>query len=155
MRFSTTAAALFSLLTLTTAQRTFNITSALAPGQWKKYRCLSEDKLIKRLPACLTDCQKNADRSDGCAIDDFACHCINYNVYSDLSSSLNPCAFPPALGGSGTCTLAELGQARPIVSDMCNFFNATLYAGYVGCRLKLSPKKTLKIVASEKTVIVS
>jgi len=42
-----------------------------------------------------------------------------------------------------------LFAARPVISDMCNFFNATLYADYVGCPQKLSKKKTYGIIAKE------
>jgi hypothetical protein len=58
------------------------------------------------------------------------------------------------LGGTGTCTLEELGKARPIINDMCNFFNATLYADYRGCKQKLSKKKTYGIVCDEETIAV-
>lgn len=37
------------------------------------------------------------------------------------------------LGGTGSCSLEELGQARGVVTDLCSFFNATLYAADVGC----------------------
>ena len=72
-----------------------------------------------------------------------------------LSKLIEPCAFPADLGGKGTCSFEELSKARPIVQDMCNFFNATLYAGYAGCKNKLSPLKTLKIVASEPVEVVT
>jgi len=38
MKFTTLA--LFSVFSLASADRTFNITSALAKGQWEKYSCL-------------------------------------------------------------------------------------------------------------------
>jgi hypothetical protein len=68
---------------------------------------------------------------------------------------IEPCAFPPALGGTGTCTLAELGQARPVINNMCNFFNATVYADYRKCDrdLKLSKKKTYGILCDEETIV--
>ncbi|KAF1834750.1 hypothetical protein BDW02DRAFT_497573 [Decorospora gaudefroyi] len=149
MRF-TQIAALLSLSAVTSAQLTYNITQAYAKGNWKKYRCLDNAKLSSWLPTCLHACQAEANSKDGCAPDDFACHCVNYTVYSDL---IEPCAFPPALGGSGTCTLAELGQARPIISDMCNFFNATLYADYRGCPQKLSKRKTYEIICGEEVIV--
>lgn len=43
------------------------------------------------------------------------------------------CAFPPELGGTGNCTLPELGQARQVVTDLCNFFNATGYTASAEC----------------------
>jgi hypothetical protein len=58
------------------------------------------------------------------------------------------------MGGTGTCSLAELGAARPVVSDMCNFFNATLYWDYEECPQKLSKGKTYDIVRSEEVVVV-
>jgi hypothetical protein len=50
--------------------------------------------------------------------------------------------------------MADLGVARTVVSDMCNFFNATLYAGYDHCPQKLSKWKTYAIVHSEKVEAV-
>lgn len=63
------------------------------------------------------------------------------------------CAFPPQLGGSGTCTLAELGQIRPVVQDMCNFFNATLYTAYTKCGQRLSPEKTFSVIQGQSITI--
>jgi hypothetical protein len=70
-----------------------------------------------------------------------------------LLQLIEPCAFPAALGGKGTCTLAELGKARPIINDMCNFFNATVYADYRRCEQKLSKKKTYGILCDEETIV--
>jgi hypothetical protein len=39
------------------------------------------------LPACLGQCETNANYKDGCQPDDFACHCVNYDVYSKVISS--------------------------------------------------------------------
>lgn len=75
---------------------------------------------------------------------------IRYQQFSDI---IEPCAFPPQLGGTGTCSLADLGIARPIVSAMCNFFNATQYADYTKCRQKLSPLLTLSVIAHEEIEI--
>jgi hypothetical protein len=36
------------------------------------------------IPECLKDCTRYANANDGCAYDDFACHNINYQVYSDV-----------------------------------------------------------------------
>jgi hypothetical protein len=63
---------------------------------------------------------------------------------------IEPCAFPAALGGKGTCSFEELSKARPIVQDMCNFFNATLYDDYEECDLELSEDKTYEILAEEE-----
>jgi hypothetical protein len=73
-----------------------------------------------------------------------------------IEKLVEPCVFPPELGGRGEgCTLADLGVAQPIVTDMCNFFNATLYAGYLKCprSLKLTPLLTLKAILGEDTVV--
>jgi hypothetical protein len=59
---------------------------------------------------------------------------------------VEPCAFPP----NGACTFEQLGPARPIIQDMCNFFNATLYADYRRCPQKLSKRKTYAIIAEEE-----
>jgi hypothetical protein len=40
------------------------------------------------LPTCLGQCETNANKKDGCEPDDFACHCVNYDVYSKVP-------FPP------------------------------------------------------------
>jgi hypothetical protein len=70
---------------------------------------------------------------------------------------IEPCAFPPEIGGNGTCTLDELGAVRPIVADAGNFFNATLYAAYAesDCEVPLSILETLKIIANEATVVTT
>ncbi|KAL5383171.1 hypothetical protein DPSP01_006146 [Paraphaeosphaeria sporulosa] len=152
MKFS--VAAILATAALTAAQRTYNVTSALAPGQLEKYKCLTTERWLKDfgIPECMHECTREANSKDGCAYDDFACHNINYQVYSDI---IEPCAFPPQLGGSGTCTLEELGAIRPKVADAGNFFNATLYAAYADkhCEVRLSILKTLKIIADEATII--
>jgi hypothetical protein len=63
---------------------------------------------------------------------------------------IESCAFPPDHGGKGTCSSEELLKARPIVEDMCNFFNATLYEDYEECDLELSEDKTYEILAEEE-----
>lgn len=46
------------------------------------------DKLLKLMPpvtaGCLKECQIAANKADGCAENDFTCHCVNYNTYSDV-----------------------------------------------------------------------
>ncbi|KAF2647246.1 hypothetical protein K491DRAFT_723603 [Lophiostoma macrostomum CBS 122681] len=138
--------AFFSLLSVATATRTFNITAALQPGNFDKYHCATTEQVVNLLPSCLASCQRNANANDGCAYDDIACHCVNYVKYSSL---IEPCAFPP----NGSCTFADLTIARPIVNDLCNFFNATLYAAYDKCNQTLSPDLTNCIIAKEDTVI--
>ncbi|KAF1843133.1 uncharacterized protein K460DRAFT_356900 [Cucurbitaria berberidis CBS 394.84] len=151
MRFPVITATLtLTVSSLATAQLTFNITQAFTPGNWEKYRCLDNAKLSLWLPSCLSECQKKANAEDGCAFDDFACHCVNYNAYSDL---IEPCAFPASQGGQGNCTLAELGQARPIIADMCNFFNATVYGDYHGCAQWVTKEKTYQVIAGEEVIV--
>ena len=36
-------------------------------------------------PECLRQCQRDANAADGCAYNDFACHCANYDVYSPVN----------------------------------------------------------------------
>ncbi|KAH6621731.1 hypothetical protein C7974DRAFT_314852 [Boeremia exigua] len=151
MRFSILV--VLSAASLATAQLTYNLTQALAPGNFKKYRCLDNDKLLALMPPvtakCLKTCQIAANKGDGCAENDFACHCVNYNTYSDL---IEPCAFAlpanPAI--NPPCDTNALIAARPIIQDMCNFFNATLYADYRRCPQELSKKKTYGIIAKEE-----
>ena len=115
-------------------------------------------------PECLRQCQRDANANDGCAYNDFACHCANYDVYSPLVEN---CAFPPSLGGTGTCTLEELGEARVVVTDLCNFFNATLYTASAECggrhhrwanygqkKYDLSPEKTFDLIAGQEITIL-
>ncbi|XPS95476.1 hypothetical protein M3J09_004766 [Ascochyta lentis] len=146
MRLSILALAL-TTTSLATAQLTYNLTQALKPGNFAKYRCLDNDKLLALMPPttaqCLKKCQLAANKADGCAENDFACHCVNYTTYSNL---VEPCAFPP----SGSCTFELLGPARPVIQDMCNFFNATLYADYRRCPQTLSRRKTYGIIAEEE-----
>ncbi|KAF1349258.1 hypothetical protein EJ07DRAFT_160036 [Lizonia empirigonia] len=145
MRLSALAIA-FSAAALASAQLTFNITQALKPGNFAKYRCLltrtsNNDKLLALMPPvtakCLANCQAAANKGDGCTENDFVCHCVNYNTYSDL---IEPCAFalPANPATNPPCDQAALFAARPIIQDMCNFFNATLYADYRRCPQKLS-----------------
>jgi hypothetical protein len=46
------------------------------------------ERWIPNVPKCLRECTKKANELDGCAYDDFVCHCINYQKYSDVSHSL-------------------------------------------------------------------
>ncbi|KAI6828980.1 hypothetical protein KC340_g8844 [Hortaea werneckii] len=108
----------------------YNKTAAYAPGQYEKYKCITTEDINDMFPACLRQCQRDANSQDGCAYNDFACHCANYDVYSPIVEN---CAFPPELGGTGNCTLPELGQARTVVTDLCNFFNATGYTASAEC----------------------
>ncbi|KAI6849796.1 hypothetical protein KC332_g1070 [Hortaea werneckii] len=108
----------------------YNKTAAYAPGNYEKYKCITTEDINDMFPACLRQCQRDANSQDGCAYNDFACHCANYDVYSPL---VEECAFPPELGGTGNCTLPELGQARQVVTDLCNFFNATGYTASAEC----------------------
>jgi hypothetical protein len=177
---------LVSLFTLTTAQHTYNVTQAFQPGNFEKYQCMyasishpsfttsnsdpksTTEKVNSWLPPCLHACHHKANIADGCAYDDMACHCVNYAVYTDVTSPssptfptptltiqqlIEPCAFPAQLGGNGTCTMADLKLARPVVADMCNFFNATLYAAYGNCSQELSKQKTLGMVALGDTIV--
>ncbi|KAK3215899.1 hypothetical protein GRF29_8g1445855 [Pseudopithomyces chartarum] len=153
MKFSV-AALITTVVAIASAQRTYNRTTALAEGQLEKYKCLTTEKWLSNfgIPECLKECTRKANREDGCAYNDFVCHSINYQAYSDL---IEPCAFPAAIGGNGTCTLEELNAVRPIVTDSINFFNATLYSAYAerNCRVRLSIAKTLSIVQSEETIV--
>jgi hypothetical protein len=49
--------------------------------------------------------------------------------------------------------MSDLKLARPIIADMCNFYNATLYAAYSNCSQELSKEKTLGLVALGETVV--
>ena len=111
---------------------------------------MSTFKANQMLPQCLHQCQISANLQDGCAYDDITCHCVNYNTYSPL---IEHCAFPPALGGVGTCTFQELGQIRSTVQDMCNFLNATLYTAQAKCLPLYSPQKTFELVGGQEVVV--
>ncbi|KAF2008945.1 hypothetical protein BU24DRAFT_474359 [Aaosphaeria arxii CBS 175.79] len=141
---------LFAFSSIASAQLTFNVTKAHETGNWDKYVCLTNKKFIERVPDCLKKCQSDAAKKDGCAEDDFACHCVNTQAFSDL---VEPCAFPPELGGHGTCTTDELGPVRGIITDLCNFFNASLYSAYEDCPQPLSKDLTHSIIECEETVI--
>ncbi|CAN9296096.1 hypothetical protein CUC08_Gglean011064 [Alternaria sp. MG1] len=155
MRF-TQIATLLSVAAAASAQYTFNITQAEKPGNMEKYKCLDNKKLSSWMPECLHKCQDAANKDKAnkapkdkkCAEHDFACHCIDYSHYSAL---IEPCAFPADLGGKGTCSFEELSKARPIVQDMCNFFNATLYDAYDECEgMELSEDYTYEIISEEE-----
>ncbi|KAI2482132.1 CFEM domain containing protein [Pyrenophora tritici-repentis] len=150
MRFSQITAIL-SITAVASAQVTFNLTKAYKKGNWDKYHCLDAVKVKTWIPKCLHECQDKANRADGCAFNDYACHCINNSVYSKL---IEPCAFPASMGGKGTCKMADLRVARPIVQDICNFFNATIYSDYHGCKQKLSREKTFGMVRKQKFIAI-
>lgn len=69
---------------IASATLTYNITEALAPGEFNKYHCLTTAEWNARIPECVRSCQTQANSEDGCAFDDFACHCVNYNTFSDV-----------------------------------------------------------------------
>lgn len=129
----------------------------------------NNDKLLALMPPvtakCLASCQAAANKADGCAENDFACHCVNYNNYSNVRPTaspsepntnthqlIEPCAFalPNNPATNPPCDQNALIAARPIIQDMCNFFNATLYADYRRCPQKLSKRKTYGIIAEEE-----
>ncbi|KAK1058304.1 hypothetical protein LTR12_001513 [Friedmanniomyces endolithicus] len=110
MKFTTIVSVLIP--TFASATLTYNITEALAPGEFEKWHCLTTAKWNKMMPACIQQCQIQANKADGCAYDDFACHSVNYEVFAEI---IEPCVFPPALGGHGTCSFADLARARPLV----------------------------------------
>lgn len=64
----------------------FNKTAAYAPGQYDKYKCINTEDINAMFPECLHQCQRDANANDGCAYNDFACHCANYDVYSPVRS---------------------------------------------------------------------
>lgn len=66
---------------------------------------------------------------------------------------IEPCAVPPGLGGKGHCTVDDLYKARPVIDDMCNFYNATIYKSYEGCPQRLSTAVTYGIIRNEGVVI--
>ncbi|EUC28446.1 hypothetical protein COCCADRAFT_109128 [Bipolaris zeicola 26-R-13] len=147
----TSIATLFSVLAAANAQLTFNITRASAPGNMAKYRCLNNNKLKGWLPSCIYECQVQASMLDGCAAEDFACHCVNHYKYS--KKLIEPCTVPPGLGGTGHCTVNDLYNARPVIDEMCNFYNATIYKSYEGCPQRLSRTVTYGIIMNEGVVI--
>ncbi|KAK0289426.1 hypothetical protein LTR35_002623 [Friedmanniomyces endolithicus] len=71
MKFTTIISVLIP--TFASATLTYDITQALAPGEFEN---------------------------------------VNYEVFSEI---IEPCVFPPALGGHGTCSFADLAKARPLI----------------------------------------
>ncbi|KAK3077780.1 hypothetical protein LTS18_009331 [Coniosporium uncinatum] len=103
---------------------------------WSKYHCLTLTEFEKRIPQCAVYCEEYTFRSgrDGCAPDDFPCHCKRSQIVSDI---IEPCIFP-WLNHTATCTTDELRQLQGLVTDSCTFFNATKYADYVACPLDVT-----------------
>ena len=62
----------------------YNKTAAYAPGQYEKYKCITTEDINDMFTACLRQCQRDANSQDGCAYNDFACHCANYDTYSPV-----------------------------------------------------------------------
>jgi len=83
-------------------------------------------------------------------------HRISTSILTTLttrSQLIEKCAFPPTLGGTGTCSLEELGQIRGVINDMCNFLNATLYTAQAKCLRLYSSKKTFQLIGQQDTVV--
>jgi hypothetical protein len=59
------------------------------------------------LPTCLGQCETNANKKDGCEPDDFACHCVNYDVYSKVP-------FPPFFSSPSNPTQLTLPAHRAL-----------------------------------------
>lgn len=74
---------------------------------------------------------------------------------SNILKLIQQCAFPPEAGGTGHCTAEDLGKARPVVQDMCNFYNATLYQDFRNCPQRLSERVTYEIIVNEDIVVSS
>ncbi|KAK6443549.1 hypothetical protein LTR95_000376 [Oleoguttula sp. CCFEE 5521] len=140
MKFTSIVVALAAAFPAISEALIFNKTQAYATGNLEKYRCLDTLHWVKKLPTCLKQCQIDANLGDGCAYDDFPI--------------IEKCAFPPQLGGTGSCSLQELGGVRPLVNDMCNFFNATGYTAYTDCYTRLSPKKTFAVIQKQTITIL-
>ncbi|KAK3638645.1 hypothetical protein LTR56_012951 [Elasticomyces elasticus] len=170
MQLTTVLVAIAAAFPALSSALIYNKTQAYQPGNLDKYRCMGTEGFNALVPECLHQCQRDANANDGCAYDDLACHCANYDVYSPL---VEQCVFPASLGGAGACTFPELGQIRPIVQDMCNFFNATGYTAYTRCGrpagrggrggrgsgrwgghgLTLSPEKTFEVITDQTITI--
>jgi len=88
MKFSAITIALAATLPALSEALIFNKTQAYKPGNLEKYKCMDTQKFNKLVPKCLHQCQKQANKRDGCAYDDLACHCVNYDVYSPVSNAL-------------------------------------------------------------------
>ena len=92
MKFTTVLLAVLPALSMAQGPGgglTYNVTAASKKGEFEKYKCLTTYKLLKMLPKCIHSAQKTASAQDICDYDDYACHCINYQQYSDVSSTLN------------------------------------------------------------------
>ncbi|KAJ9625631.1 hypothetical protein H2203_004390 [Taxawa tesnikishii (nom. ined.)] len=111
---------------------------------WHKYHCLTVDKFEALIPKCSWACEDLALRHglDGCSPNDFKCHCSHSQRFSDI---IEPCIFP-GQSVNATCSVEELrGGVQPVVTELCNFFNATGYADYLGC----SPRLTWEIAMAK------
>lgn len=62
----------------------FNKTAAYADGNYEKYKCITTEDVNDMFPECVRQCQRDANANDGCAYNDFACHCANYDVYAPV-----------------------------------------------------------------------
>jgi hypothetical protein len=84
----------------------FTVTScfdySLLPNDWITLTPCPHSTFAKVnawLPSCLHTCHAKANAADGCALEDYTCHCVNYQVYSDVSqcyiSQLNESLLTP------------------------------------------------------------
>ena len=88
MKLGAITIALAATLPALTEALIYNKTQAYKRGNLKKYECMDTYRFNKMVPKCLHQCQKSANSRDGCAYDDLACHCANYDVYSPVSKTL-------------------------------------------------------------------
>ncbi|KAF2236463.1 hypothetical protein EV356DRAFT_72224 [Viridothelium virens] len=92
-------------------------------SEWKEYHCLTLDKYLTEVPPCSVNCLRLGldGYRDGCAPDDFVCHCAHTQAIDDL---LVPC-ITGANSPNATCTDADIGQLQSVVTNLCAFYNAT------------------------------
>ena len=77
------------------------------------------DQYVNLAPTCAHYCERLALGSDGCAPDDFLCHCANA---WEVAVIIQDCIFNPAYSN---CTTAEVDQFGAIYYGLCGFWNST------------------------------
>ncbi|KAI9688274.1 MAG: hypothetical protein M1820_010302 [Bogoriella megaspora] len=81
------------------------------------YAGTTAEKFAGQIPPCAVECDYKTLAGDGCALDDFYCHCVEKTqIIADI---IVPCL------ANSTCTGQDIGAFAAIVDDVCLYYNAT------------------------------
>ncbi|KAI9683066.1 MAG: hypothetical protein M1820_010928 [Bogoriella megaspora] len=83
----------------------------------RDYAGMTAEKFAGMIPPCAVYCDYKTLAGDGCAIDDFVCHCTQKTqIIADI---IVPCL------ANSTCTGIDIGAFAATVDDTCAYYNST------------------------------